>query len=132
MPAGRPTDYDKKYCDMIIEHMSQGLSKESFAGAIGKSKQTIYNWMEQHEEFMDAVKEGEAACLIFWEKLGMGGTAGKIGGFNATAWIFNMKNRFHQEWRDRHELTGADGGPVQTETKVLKVVGVSPDEDSDT
>ena len=32
---GRPTKYDKKYDEMIIEHMAQGFSNQSFAGKIG-------------------------------------------------------------------------------------------------
>lgn len=96
---------------MVINHMAQGLSKESFAGAIGTSKQRIYDWAEQFEEFRDAVKRGEELSRLFWESLGVEGARGSDA-FNATAWIFNMKNRFHEEWRDRHEHTGPEGGAL--------------------
>ena len=29
-PVGRPTKYKPEYCEMLIEHMSEGLSFESF------------------------------------------------------------------------------------------------------
>ena len=114
MPAGRPTKYRPEYCEMIIEHMAQGLSKEAFAGVVGVTVQTFYNWTEAHPEFLEAVKEGEAKCRVFWEKLGMEGARGSDE-FNATAWIFNMKNRF--AWRDRQEISGEDGGAL-----VVKIV----------
>lgn len=104
-PGGRPSDYDPKYCDEIIEFMARGLSKEAFAGQIGVAKQTIYNWMDAHKEFLDAVKEAESKCELFWEELGLVGTTeGK--NFNATTWIFNMKNRF--KWKDRTDVTSDD------------------------
>ena len=112
MPAGRPTKYEERFCDMIVAHMSEGLSKEAFAGVIGVDKGTIYNWAEKHEEFFNAIKRGEAACRLYYEKAGRSGMQGEIDGFNATTWVFNMKNRFHEEWRDRHEHTGQDGGAL--------------------
>ena len=114
MPAGRPTKYRPEYCEMIIEHMAEGLSKEAFAGVIGVHKETIYNWAEANPEFSDAIKTGEVKSRLFWEKLGMAGASGSDE-FNATAWIFNMKNRFG--WRDKQEISGEDGGAL-----VVKVV----------
>lgn len=83
--------------------MAQGLSKEAFAGEISVTKQTIYTWMEKYPEFLDAIKQGEVKCAIFWEKMGAAGALGKLPGFNAASWIFNMKNRF--AWTDRSEQT---------------------------
>lgn len=36
---------------------------------------------------------------------------------DVTAAIFWLKNRNPQEWRDRHEVTGDDGGPLQVVIK---------------
>lgn len=109
MPAGRPTKYRPEYCEMIIEHMAKGLSKEAFAGVIGIHKETIYNWAEANSEFSDAIKIGEAKCRVFWEQAGIDGMMGNIEGFNAASWVFNLKNRFG--WRDRQEVTGENGAP---------------------
>lgn len=113
-PGGRPSDYDEKYCQMLIDHMERGLSFESFAGKIRKAKQTLYNWIEAHPEFLDAKKIGESCSLLRWEETGIKGLSeiehkddeGKTimkEKLNATVWIFNMKNRFG--WRDRTEVT---------------------------
>lgn len=97
--TGRPSKYDPKYCDEVIAHMRQGLSFETFAAKIDVNRDTIYEWRNQHDEFSDAVKKGFDLSQTYWEQMGVAGMAGKIKNFNATIWIFNMKNRF--KWRDR-------------------------------
>lgn len=110
MPAGRPTKYKKRYCQDLIDHMSQGYSFESFAGLIGTTKDTIYAWSRKHKEFSDAKKAGTEASRMFWERMAVDNlinsteTRGKSSSsksLNSTVWIFNMKNRFG--WRDRVE-----------------------------
>lgn len=104
MAGGRPTDYDPKYCAMLVAHMAGGLSFPAFAGAIGVNVDTLYAWEKAHKEFSEAKREGLAANLIFWEKLGMTGIAGKIKNFSAPTYIFTMKNR--HGWRDKIEHSG--------------------------
>lgn len=110
----RPTKFEDEYCDMLIEHMSKGLSFESFAGVVDVCKQTLYNWKNDHPEFLDAVNRGTEKSRLFWERLGIAGAAGKREGFNATSYIFNMKNRFPNEWRDRHEFIGGSTATPET------------------
>ena len=73
MAGGRPTSYKPEYCDMLIRHMRSGLSFESFAGVVGVSKQTIYDWEKVNPEFLDAKKKGAALSNLFWEKIGING-----------------------------------------------------------
>ena len=97
---------------MLIEHMAQGLSFESFAAVIKVNRDTLYEWEKIYPEFSDTKKEALEQCLLFWEKLGIDniikkkdsewqGDSGwsKDRSLDATAWIFNMKNRF--KWRDK-------------------------------
>jgi len=99
MKMGRPTKYKEEYCQEIIDFMKQGYSKEAFAGHIGISKQQIYRWRVKHKEFRTAIKRAETACQEFWEELGIQLVLAGQG--NATAWIFNMKNRFRKNgWND--------------------------------
>jgi hypothetical protein len=101
---GQPTKYRPEYCDLLIEHMRQGLSFESFAAIVGTHKQTLYNWCDARPEFLDAKKRATELCRLWWEKAGLGGMymGGKDNPFNATVWLFNMKNRFG--WRDKQEI----------------------------
>ena len=101
-PFGRPTAYKKKYCPMLIEHMRQGLSFESFGGVAEVSKQTLYTWLQKHPDFLDAKLKGDGLSLLVWEKLGMAGMTAKIKFFNGHIWALNMKARF--KWSDRMEV----------------------------
>ena len=100
--VGRPTKYKPEYCQLLIDHMAKGLSFESFAGVVGTCKETIYRWLHENKEFVDARRHAIAKNRIFWEQKGIDGMQGDISGFNATSWVFNMKNRFG--WNDRQDI----------------------------
>lgn len=111
---GRPSLYDPSYCDLVLELGAEGKSRAQIAAALGVSRQTIENWCDAHPQFLDALKEAKDLELAWWE------TAGQMNmtrqGFNATAFIFQMKNRFRSDYRDvvANEHTGRDGGPIET------------------
>lgn len=113
----RPTVYKSEYCQMLIDHLEKGYSFESFAGLVGVCKQTLYNWADEHQEFLDSKKAGIEKARLFWEKEGIEGlwTIEENEGsgkdqirrrkqINSTIWLFNMKNRFPKEWSDKKEI----------------------------
>ena len=100
MPAGRPTLYRPEYCEQVIDHMAQGLSFEAFAGRVGVTKRTLYDWVEAHPEFLEAKQLAYERCRIFWEQKGIDGLAQK--GFQERLWALNMKNRFG--WTDARDI----------------------------
>ena len=106
-PVGRPTLYKKKYCKELIKHMKQGLSYETFGAAIGVCKSAIYQWEAAHEEFAEAKRLAWQEYQLFWEKMGVHGTAGKLKGFNSTSYIYNVKCRFRnsETWKPIKEET---------------------------
>lgn len=77
-PGGRPTKYDPKFCDKVIEYFDVPPFKEvstvfgvkripnilptiaGFAHWIGVSKDTIYEWKKNYPEFSDAVQRAGA------------------------------------------------------------------------
>lgn len=95
--GGAPTLYKPEYCQLLIDHMSQGLSYECFGSVVNVSKSTVDKWLK-HQEFSDARHKAQAHYRKYWEELGKKGVNGEIKNFNAVAWIFNMKNRFL--WRN--------------------------------
>jgi len=116
--VGCPTKYKPEYCQMLIEHMKQGLSFESFAGLVNVDRQTIYNWLDAHSEFFDAKKQGFEQSRLFWELAATRGATGQIPNFNATMAIFNLKNRFPKEWRDRQEVDHQSSDGTMTPQKI--------------
>lgn len=95
---GRPTLYEEKYCQMLMDHMGAGMSFESFAGVIGVSRQTIYDWRKAQTDFLDAFKIADMKCLEFFERKGLAGLLESPKDFNTGLWVFFMKARWG--WKD--------------------------------
>lgn len=110
MPGGRPSKYSEAYCSEVIDCMGRGFSLTAFAGEIGVSRETVYEWARVHPEFSDAVKRAKAKRLRFLEERLLNGDTGP----RVTSHIFALKNAEPEEWRDKreHEVTGKDGGPI--------------------
>jgi hypothetical protein len=127
---GQPSKYKPDYGAMLITHMADGLSFESFGGVIGVCAKTLYNWGESHPEFLQAKKSGETLSLLYWEKVGRDGLYNEViktddgttvtRSINATIWIFNMKNRF--KWRDKTE------DEIREESEASSLKDLSTDE----
>lgn len=122
-PVGRPSTYDAKYCDEAIACLTEGHSLAGFAGRIKVSRATIYTWTEQHPEFLDAVKTGQARAIEFWEARLI--DMARTGKGNVTAIIFGLKNRAAEEWKDRIEHTGKDGAPISHDLSLLSDADLS-------
>jgi len=90
-PVGRPTDYKPEYCEMLINHMAKVYSFESFAGLIGVSKQTLYDWRKKYKEFLDAHNVGKSKVQLGVEKMFKGQATGQMKGSPASL-IFWAKN----------------------------------------
>ncbi len=106
LTQGQPTKYKPEFCEMLILHMSQGLSFESFAADANVARATLYNWQDENPDFLDAHKTGEAKRMKFYESVGVSGMSGHLPGFSASTWIFSMKNV--AKWTDRQDLTSGD------------------------
>lgn len=104
MPAGRPTKYKPEFCETVIECGEQGMGRAEMARELGIDRATLADWVSSKPEFSRAVKEALDASQAWWERKGRSATFGGEDGFNATSFIFNMKNRFPEDWRDKHEV----------------------------
>jgi len=130
LKQGRPTKYKPEFDALLIDHMASGLSYQSFAGECSVCIDTLYEWERANPSFSYAKKIGFEKNRTFWEKLGIqhiinksdsssesfGGGAGSSQSssrsLNSTVYIFNMKNRFPKEWRDRVEVAGDKDAPL--------------------
>lgn len=100
MAGGRPTEYKPEFCQMLIDHMIEGYSFESFAAVVDSSRATIYRWREDQIEFRDAFDQAREKCRLFWEKSGIAGM-NKGKDFNQAVWAKNISCRFREEWTDQ-------------------------------
>ena len=127
MAGGRPTDYEPAFCEQVIELGKTGASKAEMAAELGCARSTFALWEEAHQEFSEAVKDAVSWSQAWWEKQGRIATFGGTDGFNATAFIFNMKNRFPSDWKDKVEQDQTIKGEMVHEIRRTIVRPEHPD-----
>jgi len=109
----------KELAKLYCEHLAQGLSKQSFVDCCFK---TIESRIEKEPHVFPSEKREIEKALResrkWWEQVGKdnvvnkeeitrdseGNVIVKKTSLNSAAWIFNMKNRFKDEWRDSHAI----------------------------
>lgn len=112
-----------------------GATDKELADFFEISEQTLNNWKAKHPKFMESLKKGKAvadaevASKLFHRATGYEHDDVHVSNYqgevtltpirkhyapDTTAAIFWLKNRRPDLWRDRQELTGANGGPIET------------------
>lgn len=90
----------KLFVKDYVKHIESGFTKKSFVPC-------DYRTLERHLQTnpdlhleKKVVEQAFRKNMMFWEEKGMKGLmVGKR--FNSTTWIFNMKNRFKDDWMDK-------------------------------
>ena len=123
--AGRPkvklSDLPDNWESDMIALYSEGASDIEVKATVldCMSDDLWYRLIDEEPIFSGAVKKGKAISHAWWERRGRNALENKD--FSYTGWYMNMKNRF--KWSDKQEITGADGGAIQTDnTWTIKVV----------
>jgi hypothetical protein len=111
MPAGRPTSYKPEYCDKVIELGKQGCSMVEIAVELGVPRTTMLSWADSHAEFSTALSMARDCAQAWWESTGRSGLV--TPSFNGFIWKTTMQARFRDDYTERKEITGGDGGPLQ-------------------
>lgn len=124
---GRPSQYNPKVIDILDGMGGEGEGMAEAWVALGISRQTFYNWQKEHPQFLEAVNNMKARSQAWWERNGRLATFGmRDEAFNATAFIFNMKNRFGEDWRDKIEQdhTSSDGSMKPPSEIIIRAADV--------
>lgn len=131
-PVGRPTKYKPEYCEKIIELAKTGAGMVEWALACDVDRTTLFDWAAAHEEFSTALTRAKLAEQAWWEQAGRSGMY--MDKFNALVWKTSVQARFRDDYTERQqtELTGANGAPIQVETKTKIDVGALDPEQRDT
>ena len=91
----RPTKYKKELAEQLLKILSKGLTKQEAAAELKISRDTLYRWAKEYEEFGEALKVGvewsEAVNISILRQ----GALGQIPKFNPTAYALYMNNTFH-------------------------------------
>lgn len=136
--AGRPSAYREEYDEQARKLCLLGATDVELGEFFGVSEVTINAWKTAHPEFLKSITHGkqiadaEVADKLYHRARGYSHEAVKIfmpSGAEvpvyapytehfppdtaaASLWL---RNRQPKKWRDRQEVTGADGGPIASE-----------------
>ena len=115
-PVGRPSKYDPAFCERVIQLGKLGKSIEQIACELDVGTKTIYNWRDEHPEFLRALDMAREFEQNWWETIAQTHMieekdAAKL---NASIWSRSMAARFPKKYREstKQEITGADGAPL--------------------
>ncbi len=106
--------YEQKCCIKAEEILSTGKSLAAVCAAMGIARCTLYDWRDTYPEFKEAIDRGLQKAQSVWEDMGESGIKGEYKGFGAAPWIFTMKNRFRDDYKeDKNEKSEASNSLVE-------------------
>ena len=144
---GRPTKYRPEYALFAQQLCEQGATDADVAHVLRIDRSTLYEWLARYPDFRAALRLGKAPANLrvaraFYERCtGYEFETEKIFQYMGQpvrikhtehvpadpSAAFNwLCNREPEQWRNRRELTGADGGPLELKS-VIEFVD-APDE----
>jgi hypothetical protein len=122
--AGRPakTLSDKQRGE--VETLAAFLSIEQLADYFGIGRTTFYALAEKDPEILEHYKRGKSKAIAHIAQ----GLIQKARAGDTTSAIFFLKTQARWRETERHEITGADGGPLEL-SRIERVIvdKVKPD-----
>jgi transposase len=133
MAGGRPTKYKQEYVAQAEKLARLGATIREIAQFFEVSEPTIWQWQQQHPQFLSALKLGREASddrvvqSLYRRAVGYEHDAVKIFQYegeevvvpyvehippSVSAGIFWLKNRRPKEWRDKQEVDLEHSGGV--------------------
>ena len=123
--TGRPSKYNPDFCDKVIALGREGKSPVQIAVALGVPRTTMLSWADEHDEFSTALTRAKELEQDWGETAGQQGMFADK--FNAAVWKKSMEARFRQDYTDRQELSGPNGGAIEvTRIELVPAAPVLP------
>jgi hypothetical protein len=144
---GRPSQYDPTIGDKILELMSEGMTLTESCDFLGVKRSTVYSWAERTPSFSTLLARAKIALAehsftqahLIPKKLYESALSGaEIDGPMVAAarlytdslkWYAERLNPkdYAQQSRQSIELTGKNGGPIQTAALVIDSRSLAPE-----
>jgi hypothetical protein len=116
--AGRRSKFTPETVDKLTQAIRLGATYVLACDYAGISMQTFLTWKDTKPEFLDAIKRAEGTACVGW--LAKIEQAASDGNWQAAAW--KLERRYPEMYgRQRMEVTGAEGGAIQTEIILRQV-----------
>lgn len=114
-PTKNPEDVNPNWQEAMKVAYSEGKSDTWVRARVlnAISRDLWYRWMEEDKDFSDSVKQGRELSQAWWEDVSVDHAVGSNTDANATSLIFNMSNRFKDDWKQRQSVE-------QTTTHVME------------
>lgn len=109
---GIPNKYKKEFAKKAEEILATGKSLAAVCAALDITRQSLYDWKDAHPEFKEAIDKGLLKAQAVWEQMGEDGIKGNYEKFGAAPWIFTMKNRFREDYKEDKEEKKDNGQSV--------------------
>jgi hypothetical protein len=112
--------FDAEAANKIINYLRAGAFIETAAAAAGIARSTLYEWLRRgrrkhHGAMFEFAEEAEQAqAMSEVAAIGIIGKAAGSGQWQAAAW--HLERKYPARWgrREHLEMTGKDGGPIET------------------
>lgn len=92
---------EQDWTGVVLAMYADGAADAEIRVTLAISTDLWYRYMKEEQKFAKTIKEGRERSYAWWLKKGRKGIDAEK--FNATPWVFNMKNRF--KWTDRKDVT---------------------------
>lgn len=145
---GRPTGYRPEYAEQAAKLCALGATDMEIADFFEVSARTVYRWKLDHDDFCQAINAGKEVA----DERVVRSLYQKATGYDyveeqaikvkkaqyeeevevvevtrhqpadTTAQVFWLKNRRKEDWRDKQEITGADGGAINLVHKIERII----------
>jgi hypothetical protein len=122
--AGRPAKTLSEKQRGEVETLAAFLSIEQLADYFGIGRTTFYALAEKDPEILEHYKRGKSKAIAHIAQ----GLIQKARAGDTTSAIFFLKTQARWRETERHEITGADGGPLEL-SRIERVIvdKVKPD-----
>lgn len=140
--AGRKCKLNKEIQDKIIDLLLKGNYIETAAACAGISKNTLYDWLKRGAREAERIEKGgnpnlsERKFVLFSDAVDKAMADAEARDVNLLFELseedvgtlkWRLAHRYPDRWgrKERHEITGKDGGPIEIDPKEVLLHKIS-------